>query len=66
MNRETYRGIKNMDKTQLEQYLHSIWLDGAINGLREAEHEFDDAVVLTEDEARERISDEAFKRLMGE
>lgn len=65
MTREVYRGIKKMSKEELEQYLHSIWIDGAISGLREAEHEYDDAIVLTEDEAVQRLSREGYERLIG-
>lgn len=65
MTREVYRGIKKMPKEELERYLYSVWIDGAISGLREAEHEYDDAIVITEDEAIERISKEGFERLMG-
>lgn len=65
MTREVYRGIKKMSKEALEHYLYGVWLDGAISGLREAEHEYDDAIVLTEDEAVQRLSREGYERLIG-
>lgn len=39
--------------------------EGFQDGLREGESEYDDAIIITEDEARDRLTDEGFLRLIG-
>lgn len=62
--RETLRKIKKMDTAELNEYLKRLYIIGFTDGLREGEKEFDDAVVLDEDEAKERLGEEAVMRLL--
>ena len=62
--REILRKIKSMSTGELSDYLRRLYIMGFEDGLREGEREFDDAVVLTEDEALERLGEEAVERLL--
>lgn len=55
-----------MSTSELNDYLKRLYIIGFEDGLREAEKEFDGAVIMDEDEARERLGEEAVRRLLGE
>ena len=62
--RETLRKIKRMSTEELNAYLEQLYIEGFRDGLREGEQEFEDAMIIDEDKARERLGDEAFSRLL--
>lgn len=64
--RDTLRRIRKMSTSELNDYLKRLYIIGFEDGLREAEKEFDGAVIMDEDEARERLGEEAVRRLLGE
>lgn len=64
--RDTLRKIRKMSTQELNDYLKRLYIIGFEDGLREAEKEFDGAVIMDEDEARERLGEEAVRRLLGE
>lgn len=55
-----------MSFSQLQGYLLNLYMTAYEAGLREGEKEFDDAVVVNVDDARETIGDEAISKLLGE
>lgn len=64
--RDTLRRIRKMSTSELNDYLKRLYILGFEDGLREAEKEFDGAVIMDEDEARERLGEEAVRRLLDE
>lgn len=64
--RDTLRRIRKMSTQELNDYLKRLYIIGFEDGLREAEKEFDGAVIMDEDEARERLGEEAVRRLLDE
>ena len=58
--------VKKMSTLQIFTWAQEIYKQGFIDGLREAETEFDDAVILTEDEARKHFDSEQVDKLLGE
>lgn len=64
--RDTLRRIRKMSPQELNDYLKRLYIIGFEDGLREAEKEFDGAVIMDEDEARERLGEEAVRRLLDE
>lgn len=60
-----FKKIKNMSINQLQEYLLNLYVRAYEAGLREGEKEFADAIIMTEDEAREAIGDEQYGRLTG-
>lgn len=64
--RDTLRKIRKMSVNELSEYLKNLYILGYMDGLREAEKEFDGAVIMDEDEARERLGEEAVRRLLDE
>lgn len=64
--RDTLRKIRKMSTQELNDYLKRLYIIGFKDGLLEAEKEFDGAVIMDEDEARERLGEEAVRRLLGE
>lgn len=64
--RGTLRRIRKMSTQELNDYLKRLYILGFEDGLREAEKEFDGAVIMDEDEARERLGEEAVRRLLDE
>lgn len=66
MPRDTLRRIRKMSVGELSEYLKNLYILGYMDGLREAEKEFDGAVIMDEDEARERLGEEAVRRLLDE
>jgi len=64
--RDTLRRIRKMSTQELNDYLKRLYILGFEDGLREAEKEFDGAVIMDEDEAKERLGEEAVRRLLDE
>ena len=64
--RDTLRRIRKMSVGELSEYLKNLYILGYMDGLREGEKEFDGAVIMDEDESRERLGEEAVRRLLDE
>ena len=64
LSREILRKVKAMPLMELNDYLKRLYILGFTDGLREGEREFEDAVILTEDEALDRLGEEAVERLL--
>lgn len=58
--------VKKMSTLQIFTWAQEIYKQGFIDGLREGESEFDDAVVLTEEEAKKHFDSERVDKLLGE
>lgn len=50
---------------QIFNWAQEIYKQGFIDGLREGEKEFDDAVILTEEEAKKHFESERVDELLG-
>lgn len=59
------RRLQRMNPAQAYTWLVHFYIEAYEAGLREGEKEFDDAVILDEDAARERIGEEAYNDLIG-
>lgn len=69
LSRDQLKKIKKLSLDDLDEYLRELYAEAFRHGLREAEKEFDDPesfVIMDADEAREKIGDEMYARLMGE
>lgn len=64
MTRDQIKKIKRMPTRELEEFLVRFYREAFIDGLREGESEFDDDLILTEDEAREQFGAEAVERAL--
>ena len=58
--------VKKMSILQIFTWAQEIYKQGFIDGLREGESEFDDAVILTEEEAKKHFDSERVDKLLGE
>ena len=65
VSREQLRKIKKFSAEEMYEYLKVVYIEGFKDGLEDAEHEFDDAVIMTEEEAATKLGEEAFNKLMG-
>lgn len=54
---KTFKTVQRMSLNQFNRWVESIYRSGFEDGLREGEKEFNDCVLLTEDELRKRIID---------
>lgn len=54
-----------MSTLQIFTWAQEIYKQGFIDGLREGESEFDDAVILTEEEAKKHFDSERVDKLLG-
>ncbi len=63
--RDMLRELRRLSGAEMFDYLRNIYAEGFQDGLREGESEYDDAIIMTEDEARDRLTDEGFLRLIG-
>lgn len=63
--RDMLRKLRKLSGAEMFDYLRNIYAEGFQDGLREGESEYDDAIIMTEDEARDRLTDEGFLRLIG-
>lgn len=62
---EDVRRLQRMNPAQAYAWLVHFYVEAYEAGLREGEKEFDNAVILDEDAARERIGNEALNNLIG-
>lgn len=62
---EDVRRLQRMNPAKAYAWLVHFYVEAYEAGLREGEKEFDNAVILDEDAARERIGNEALNSLMG-
>lgn len=58
--------VRKMSTLQIVAWAQEIYKQGFIDGLREGESEFDDAVILTEEEAKKHFDAEKVNKLLGE
>ena len=58
--------VKKMSILQIVTWAQEIYKQGFLDGLREGESEFDDAVILTEEEAKKHFDSERVDKLLGE
>lgn len=58
--------VKKMSTLQIFTWAQEIYKQGFLDGLREGETEFDDAIILTEEEAKKHFDSEKVERLLGE
>lgn len=58
--------VRKMSPNQIFMWAQEIYKQGFIDGLREGESEFDDAVILTEEEAKKHFDSERVDKLLGE
>ena len=58
--------IKKMNLNQMEAFLANLYKAGFIDGLRECESEFDDALIMELEEAAEYFTQEAINRAINE
>ena len=58
--------VKKMSTLQIFTWAQEIYKQGFIDGLREGESEFNDAVILTEEEAKKHFDSERVDKLLGE
>lgn len=65
ISRDQLRTLRKLSAEEMYEYLKRIYVEGFKDGLEEAEHEFDDAVIMTEEEAANKLGEEAFNKLMG-
>lgn len=63
--RDMLRKLRKLSGAEMFDYLRNIYAEGFQDGLREGESEYDDAIIMTEDESRDRLTDEGFLRLIG-
>ena len=61
--RDTLRKVRKMSTAELNEYLKRLYILGFEDGLREGEREFEGAIIMDEDEAKERLGEEAFRKL---
>ena len=61
--RDTLRKIRKISTAELNEYLKRLYILGFEDGLREGEREFEGAIIMDEDEAKERLGEEAFRKL---
>lgn len=58
--------IRKMNLKQLDLFLVDLYKSGYCDGLKDGEKEFDDALILSEEEAAEYFGEEAINRAMNE
>lgn len=65
VSRDQLRRLRKLSAEEMYEYLKAVYVEGFKDGLEEAEHEFDDAVIMTEEEAANKLGEEAFNKLIG-
>ena len=58
--------IRKMNLSQLDRFLVDLYKSGYTDGLKDGETEFDDALILSEEEAAEYFGQEAINRAILE
>ena len=66
MNKDAIKKLRKMTPAQLYVWGVNMYKQGFIDGLREGESEFDDAVILTEEEAKAQMPEEIVERILRE
>ena len=66
LSHKDYLLLKKASYPQVLGILTRIYKQGYIDGLREAEKEFDDAIVMNVDDAIERIGTDTFERMVSD
>lgn len=57
--------VKKMNTAQITSFILAVYRNGFEDGLREGESEFDDALILSEEEAAELFTKEAVERALS-
>lgn len=65
VSRDMLRKLRKLSAAEMFNYLKEIYAEGFRDGLREGESEFDDAIIMTVDDAKDRLTEEGFMRLIG-
>ena len=65
VSRDMLRKLRKLSAAEMFNYLKEIYAEGFQDGLREGESEFDDAIIMTVDDAKDRLTEEGFMRLIG-
>jgi len=65
VSRDMLRKLRKLSAVEMFNYLKEIYAEGFRDGLREGESEFDDAIIMTVDDAKDRLTEEGFMRLIG-
>ena len=63
---QEYRRLKNASLLQMQRFWEEVYKQGFVDGLREAEKEFDDPElyqIIDADDAKKKLGDEAYRRL---
>ena len=66
---QEYRRLKNASLLQMQRFWEEVYKQGFVDGLREAEKEFDDPElyqIIDADDAKKKLGDEAYRRLTDE
>lgn len=58
--------LKRMNPAQIYLWGENLYKQGYMDGLRDGESEFDDAVIITEEEAREQMSNDVVDRILNQ
>ena len=56
--------IRKMNLSQLDRFLVDLYKSGYCDGLKDGETEFDDALILSEEEAAEYFGQDAVERVL--
>lgn len=62
---QTMARLRRMNPAQLYLFGVNMYKTGYMDGLREGEKEFDDAVILTEEEARQQMPEDVVERILS-
>ena len=66
ITRDQIRRLKQMPRDAIERFIASIYADAYADGYNACRKKFEeDAVILTEDEAKAVFGDEAVERVLG-
>lgn len=63
---QEYKRLKNASLLQMQRFWEEVYKQGFVDGLREAEKEFDDPElyqIIDADDAKKKLGDEAYRRL---
>lgn len=63
---QEYRRLKSASLLQMQRFWEEVYKQGFIDGLREAEKEFDDPElyqIIDADDAKEKLGEEVYRRL---
>ena len=58
--------IRKMNLSQLDRFLVDLYKSGYTDGLKDCETEFDDALILSEEEAAEYFTQEAIDKAIND